>query len=269
MWAAVIVLVLVCGYNYIDNHLPSRYKLNNSVGWNAYFFVALKGGEFLMQGLIASIVVAIGLYIIMHILNLPSYLFGWYEPFTFVDSIFNIRVSGMSFWTILWLSLTVLISIGKTADVKKRNQSPQKRMEDFREVAKVYAIESLLLESFERMDDGLLVFVTLKSRKVYVGMVDGIRFEGMDINTLVLIPFMSGYREKDTLTFHVEHNYTDHYAQQGINFSSEPLSVFQFRHVLPYEQIESFSLFNVNTYNVFQEVAKEKEIKKKSETDSN
>ncbi|MEY1278382.1 hypothetical protein AB7080_20390, partial [Providencia rettgeri] len=106
-------------------------------------------------------------------------------------------------------------------------------------------------------------------RKVYVGMVDGIRFEGMDINTLVLIPFMSGYREKDTLTFHVEHNYTDHYSQQGINFSSEPLSVFQFRHVLPYEQIESFSLFNVNTYNVFQEVAKEKEIKKKSETDSN
>lgn len=73
-----------------------------------------------MQGLMASIVVAIGLYLIMFIFNVPSYLFSLYEPFTFVDSIFNIRVSGMSFWTILWLSLTVLISIGKTADVKKK-----------------------------------------------------------------------------------------------------------------------------------------------------
>lgn len=59
-------------------------------------------------------------------------------------------------------------------------------------------MENILLESVER---GLLLLVTLKSRKVYVGMIDEARFNQLDTNTLVLIPFMSGYRDKDTLTF--------------------------------------------------------------------
>jgi len=62
------------------------------------------------------------------------------------------------------------------------------------------------------------------------------------------------------LTFCVEHNYVDHYVKNDINLVSEPLSVYQFRHVLPVDQIESFSLFNVNTYESFQEDIQAKKI---------
>lgn len=43
----------------------------------------------------------------------------------------------------------------------------------------------------------------------------------------------------------------DYYLSQGITLTSEPLSVYQFRHVLPFDQIESFSLFNVETFETF------------------
>lgn len=157
-------------------------------------------------------------------------------------------------WTVLWLTSTILISVGNTIEARKSNRSLAKRIEGFREIAKDNAIEGIILESLDKVQDGLLLLVTLKSRKVYAGMIDVARFEGMDTSSLVIIPFMSGYRDKDTLSFIVEHNYTSHYAKENITFESEPLSLYHFRHVLPYDQIESFSLFNVNTYIKFQQV---------------
>ncbi len=46
MWAAVVIVVLVCGYVYTNSHLPSRFKQNKAIGWNAYFEVARQGGFF-------------------------------------------------------------------------------------------------------------------------------------------------------------------------------------------------------------------------------
>ncbi|HEM6924093.1 TPA: hypothetical protein U2I32_003646 [Providencia rettgeri] len=264
MWAAIIVLVLVCGYLYVDTHLPSKYKLNKAVGWNAYFHVAVKGGEFLLQGAILALAVIIIVYTLMFVLNIPTYITGWYTPFSFADSITQYRISGMSFWSVSWLIFTILVSVGHASNARRDSVDLHKRIQSFREIAKDNSIEGILLETLDKVEDNLLLLVTLKSRKVYVGMIDIARFEGMDTSSLVLIPFMSGYRDKDTLSFKMEHDYTQHYIDEGITFTSEPLSVFQFRHVLPYEQIESFSLFNVNTYKKFQEVANEKEIKKES-----
>ncbi|WP_244175700.1 hypothetical protein [Xenorhabdus vietnamensis] len=156
------------------------------------------------------------------------------------------------------------MSFKRTYQVEKHNNDLEKRIEYFREIAKDSSIEGVLLESVDRIDEGLLILVTLKSRKVYVGMLDIARFEGMDTNTLVLIPFMSGYRDKDTLTFVIDHDYAEHYRKEGITLTSEPLSVYQFRHVLPFEQIESFSLFDFNTYEKFQVAKKEKQVQKEN-----
>lgn len=262
MWAALIVFVLVCGYHYTKCHLPSRYRQNKAVGWNAYFDVALKGGEFLISGILSAIVLSALLYIVMFAFNIFAYLGASYEKFTFASDFFDIRILGLSMFSALCLGATVIISIGQASQATKNNNNPQKRIDIFREIAAHSAIENILLESIER---GLLLLVTLKSRKVYVGMIDEARFNQLDTNTLVLIPFMSGYRHKDTLTFCVEHNYVDHYESEGITLTSEPLSVYQFRHVLPIDQIESFSLFNVGTYDSFQETIK---LKSDSENDA-
>lgn len=232
MWAALIVIVLVCGYHYTNCHLPSRYRQSKAIGWNAYFDVALKGGEFLISGiLIAALLVVI-----------------LYAPFTFAHDFLKMRVFGLSMFSAMSIAFTIIVSIGKASEATKNHKDPQKRKAIFEEIAAHSAVENILLESVER---GLLLLVTLKSRKVYVGMIDEARFNQFDTNTLVLIPFMSGYRDKDTLTFCVEHNYVDYYLSQGITLTSEPLSVYQFRHVLPFDQIESFSLFNVETFETF------------------
>lgn len=248
MWAALIVIVLICGYHYTKCHLPSRYKQNKAVGWNAYFDVALKGSEFLFSGILISTSITAVIYLTMFFINIPAYLFDFYLPFTFAYDFSKLRVFGLSSFSALSIAFTIIVSVGKASEVTKHHKNPEKRTEMFREIAKHSAVESVLLESIE---SGLLLLVTLKSRKVYVGMIDEARLDQLDTSTLVLIPLMSGYRDKDTLTFNVEHNYVDYYINNGIDLTSEPLSVYQFRHVLPFEQIESFSLFNANTYESF------------------
>ncbi|CAM6775550.1 hypothetical protein ABUO68_000441 [Escherichia coli] len=248
MWAALIVIVLVCGYHYTNCHLPSRYRQSKAIGWNAYFDVALKGGEFLISGILIAALLVVVLYAGMSLWNIPAYLFGWYAPFTFAHDFLKMRVFGLSMFPAMSIAFTIIVSIGKASEATKNHKDPQKRKAIFEEIAAHSAVENILLESVER---GLLLLVTLKSRKVYVGMIDEARFNQLDTHTLVLIPFMSGYRDKDTLTFCVEHNYVDYYLSQGITLTSEPLSVYQFRHVLPFDQIESFSLFNVETFETF------------------
>ncbi|CDH02814.1 hypothetical protein [Xenorhabdus bovienii] len=264
MWAFIIVFVLICGYFYVDTHLPSKYKLNKSAGWNAYFCVGARGFEFLTAGIFLAAVLVFYLYLFMFALNILYYFGVKYEPFTFAGDILSRRIFGINTVLALCLGCTFIVSIKRTAQVRKLNNNLENRIEYFREIAKDSSIENILLESMDRINEGLLILVTLKSRKVYVGMLDIARFEGMDTNTLVLIPFLSGYRDKDTLTFIIEHDYAEHYEKEGITLTSEPLSVYQFRHVLPFEQIESFSLFNFNTYEKFQIAKKEKQVQEEN-----
>ncbi|ENI6587454.1 hypothetical protein ABZM55_005019, partial [Escherichia coli] len=202
----------------------------------------------LISGILIAALLVVVLYAGMSLWNIPAYLFGWYAPFTFAHDFLKMRVFGLSMFPAMSIAFTIIVSIGKASEATKNHKDPQKRKAIFEEIAAHSAVENILLESVER---GLLLLVTLKSRKVYVGMIDEARFNQLDTHTLVLIPFMSGYRDKDTLTFCVEHNYVDYYLSQGITLTSEPLSVYQFRHVLPFDQIESFSLFNVETFETF------------------
>lgn len=257
MWAALIVVVLVCGYLYTSTHLPSRFKLQKAVGWNAYFLVALKGGGLLFSGFIVSLFIWFSLWIIMTLLNLPHYLGADYKAFSFVYDLWGMRVLGLSMPSFVVIGCTILVSIGATKNAEKDRKNPQRMNALFKELANESATESLM---FEAIDKGLLLLITLKSRKVYVGMVDEARFANLDTDTIVIIPFMSGYRDKDTLTFCVEHNYADHYQAENITLVSEPLSVYQYRHVLPVEQIESLSLFNVKTYEAFQASLSKKKL---------
>ena len=51
----------------------------------------------------------------------------------------------------------------------------------------------------------MLIFVTLKSCKVYIGYVDAPRIEYSHTQHLAIIPCISGYRDKDTLRYHEQH----------------------------------------------------------------
>ncbi len=60
----------------------------------------------------------------------------------------------------------------------------------------------------------------------------------------MLIPFLSGYRDKQTLDLVVEHNYSAWYDEHNISLTSEPNSAMSFRKVIMLDQIESLSLFD-------------------------
>ncbi|WP_237388429.1 hypothetical protein [Xenorhabdus sp. Sc-CR9] len=253
MWPVFITFVLICGYNYINSDIESKIELQKAQGWNAYFQVALKGGEFLVAGFVVAVFIDILLYSLMYILNIPTYLGAKYTPFTFATYLNELRYATASFFSWIVVVSTVLISIGQASIVKNRTENYQYRIDATRKNAKKDSVNELLLESLE---GNLLVMVTLKSRKVYIGMVDAAKFYNFHTHSdamVSIIPFISGYRDKDSLSFVIENNYAIIYDQKGITLNSEPLSVYQFRHILPIDQIESFSLFDADTYMSFRE----------------
>lgn len=94
------------------------------------------------------------------------------------------------------------------------------------------------------MEAGELAWVTLKSRRIYIGMIHAVTFEHASKANIVLIPMLSGYRDARTLNLAVEHNYSHWYHMHEINFTSKPKPALKFRKVIMVDQIESLSLFD-------------------------
>lgn len=252
MWAIFAVFILAGGYVYVDADLPSKYKLRKSDGWKTYFLVALKGVEFVMFGLLLAVVVISFLYASMFVLNIPTYIFGWYSPFSYAYELMGKSFLEAKVPFIIWGVSTLILSVGSAENIRKYYKSSENRVKGFREIAKSSAIESIILESLDKMKDGVLLFITLKSRKVYIGVVDGVRLESMDTSYLTIIPFISGYRDEETLTFHKKHDYSEIYNEMNISSNSSPLTINQFRVVIPQDEIDSLSLFHLDVYERFQ-----------------
>lgn len=253
MWAIFAIFILVGGYIYVDAHLPSKYKLRKSVGWNAYFLVAVKGAEFVLIGGALALIVITIIYGATFLINLPAYFSDSREPFNFATWLMKQTFLDVKIPFIIWGISTLLLSVTSSNDIRNFYKKSENRIQGFREIAKGNAIEAIILESLDKMKDGVLLFVTLKSRKVYIGIVDGVRFESGDTSDLVLIPFISGYRAKETLTFYKEHDYSEIYKEIAQLENPISLTLDQFRIVMPMNEIEAFSLFHLDVYEKFQE----------------
>ena len=251
MWSVMVAFILICGYKYIDSHVPSKLELQKAQGWNAYFQVALKGCEFFIVGFIFASLLELILYSSMLFLNIPFYLGTNYKPFTFATDINNYRLWTISFFSWFVYLFVILFSVVQASEAKKEILSNEKQIEIIQQAAEKDPIDKLLLES---LLSNLMVTITLKSRKVYIGMIDRTKFFNIYTNSspvISIIPFLSGYRDKETLSFILDCNYASIYDEKKISFDTEPLSYEQFRHIIPMDQIECFSLFDVEIYKAF------------------
>ncbi len=115
------------------------------------------------------------------------------------------------------------------------------RKELYQRLSRSSGIEQLLLHC---MEEGELAQVTLRSRRIYVGMIHTATLEYEKTANIVLIPMLSGYRDAKTMNLAVENNYSRWYHQHDISFVSTPKSALEFRKVLMVDQIESLSLFD-------------------------
>ncbi|MCV5804191.1 hypothetical protein OFN34_35875, partial [Escherichia coli] len=66
MGPLVIMVVLVCGFWYTENHYQSRIRHARTNGWTSYFYVAMHGCKFVVQGF----AVIFALYIILWLFSL-------------------------------------------------------------------------------------------------------------------------------------------------------------------------------------------------------
>lgn len=96
------------------------------------------------------------------------------------------------------------------------------------------------------MEEGELIWITMKSQRVYIGMIHSATFDSTrsDISNLVLIPMLSGYRDHETLDLRVEHNYSARYDSHGITLQAGEKSALAYHKVILLNQIESLSLFD-------------------------
>ncbi len=103
------------------------------------------------------------------------------------------------------------------------------------------------------------VLVSLKSKKVYVGIVSCPAFEHGDYEVVELLPLLSGYRDKDTLQVRFTSNYQSHYIRQGIGIvgTMSRLTLDDFRTLLPKREIDNVSFFDIETFKKFQEIEKD------------
>lgn len=257
MGPLIIMVVLVCGFWYTQNHYQSRIKLARSDGWNAYFYVAMHGCKFAIQGFGVVSIIFVFLLLLSTIINIlgmiwPSLHADFYSWLT------DIKVMSYPLFFVLSLMIAVCLAIEQGNSAKRALENNDTRQQAYREMAAQDGIEALLLQA---IDEGKLIFVTLKSRKVYIGYVAAPRMEHHDTQHLAIIPYISGYRDKDTLRYQEQHRYYELYLSQDITADSVPLNFSHFRHVMPMEQVETVSLFDTETYKSFDDFSTPEPVK--------
>ena len=116
-----------------------------------------------------------------------------------------------------------------------------------RAVEKAGGLIELLLDEAFRGD--LFVEISLRSRKVYIGSVlePGL---GGDKSDIVLIPLLSGYRDKDTQELKVM---TEYSSAINMAISELNLSLNHFRIAIPMSEVISARIFN---FDLAQRIAK-------------
>ncbi|RAU37781.1 hypothetical protein V1599_13030 [Enterobacter sp. ECC-175] len=239
MGTAIFMVLMVCGYWYTSRDLSTRFKIKRSFGWDVYFLVALYGCIFVLQGVIATGL----LWLLLLALSAADNTFhfsseryaNWQMEFM------NWSFLGIQAPVVLMLAFTILFCLYRSnwAGSARLDGSGRKKL--YQRLAQSSGIEQLL---YQCMEEGELAQVTLKSRRIYIGMIHTATLEYEKTANIVLIPMLSGYRDVKTMSMRIENNYSAWYDAHGITLDSEPRSAMAFRKVIMLSHIESLSLFD-------------------------
>ncbi len=239
MGTAIFMVLMVCGYWYTSRDLSTRIKIKRSFGWDVYFLVALYGCIFVLQGVLATTIIWLGLLTISTINNLlnpaPAAHLSLHSEFMTWSFL------GIQAPVVIMLGLAIIFCLYRSNWAGSARLNAGSRKDLYQRLSRSNGLEQLL---FQCMEEGELAWVTLKSRRIYIGMIHAATFENEGTANIVLIPMLSGYRDSRTLKLAIEHNYSHWYEQHGIDFTSQPKNVLSFRKVILVSQIESLSLFD-------------------------
>jgi hypothetical protein len=190
MGAFAVAFILISGYIFVARSKHQRLITRREDGHRYYFRCGAYGILFCGIGIILAIS--------LDILDVPSFILGglgW--------SVENLIHNTSSFTANEYTSLKVLIGsfftipisfVGAFLDnICRDNQKSLQRIRD-RDSG---ALEKFLAECGTKFQT---VLITLSSRKVYVGIVHEIPIECGEVEHFSILPILSGYRDKDSLT---------------------------------------------------------------------
>lgn len=246
MGVAIIAIVLIAGYIFAHQHLASRYRLTRTQGWHSYFYVAYRG-------IVFSLISAVLCFFIDYFDCISKLI----KPYGHLLSDFNklflslndIKVGAWAVLTLTlsqtlaWLSRLYYFLLPTRKDKRLMKLVAQNHLESF---------------VFEASYTQFPIIVTLSTRKTYVGLCYGDELTNGEFDHIALLPYLSGYRDKDDLTFEETTNYWNHYEEEGIlNGSNDSLTLDDFRIVLPRSEIESYAFFDLETFIKFKKAERQ------------
>lgn len=242
MWVVFILVVLWLGYLKSTSTPFGKALLRRSQGWEAYAHLAKNGIELLFYGVLLTVVSAVALYFLVTVVHIPSLVLdfdtSFYNPINHFLT-FNV-FRGVKVFELSIIFFSYIYYLGKVRSGKdESNWKVYFKNQD--------AILNVILEAAESQTP---LRISLKSRKVYIGIIESEQFERADLDNIVIIPYLSGHRDKDTLEMVIDHNYSSVYEKNNIlddNF--EDLS--RFRVVIRLNEVESLSLFDAAYYADF------------------
>lgn len=246
MGAFAVVFVLISGYLFVSFSTYQKYITSREDGHRYYF----RCGAF---GILFSLI-GVFFFVILDTFNLPTLLLSNFdtsiEQLTSVTKIAQTLQDYLSLKFIFGTGLAVFIApLAAMVDNFFRTQENSR--------ARVHKTKSPALERF-LFDCGKnlqTVLITLGSRKVYVGLVNDIPIESGDVEHFTILPILSGYRDKDTLTVNFTTNYYLHY-ERNLDSAGNPLNgsgacFDDFIEMITVSEIDHLGSFDIDTYKQF------------------
>lgn len=247
MATVLLAVILVSGFIYVNLSLSTRYRYKRSEGWDAYFFVAAWGiGFFLAGGLITFILnVTGGFRLLAHIFHITT------ESFDGILSTARNKAQRIyEIKQIAWIVISILMSAILGLINKQRTKRGDRRWDVLAKIVGHNFHEAMLVEASARQ---FPIIATLSSRKFYVGLITCPALEHGQSEYLEMLPLLSGYRNKDDLTIHITTNYYQHYADSNNPNGSPGVNLSDFRIVIPKDELETMSFFDIDAYKKFKE----------------
>ncbi|EMH7332141.1 TPA: hypothetical protein ACXJEO_000008 [Serratia marcescens] len=213
MFALLLIPILVSGYILVVANLYHYYQLHRYDGQLLYLKVAAHG--------------TMSVVFVLAVALTTKFVFPDFHPIAIVSDMLNVKKIIDKNKVETWLTLISMASITSSLlwvfvvwfknvllgffceKTHHKDIFHAKKLRVLRKTISNSTLDSMLLDAMES-NPKKSILVTLSSRKIYVGIVNGIQepTESEAPNSYISIfPLMSGYREKDTLSINFTNSY--------------------------------------------------------------
>lgn len=254
--ALILATILVAGFIFVLHYPPARYTHKRSEGWHTYLQAGAWGFPFSLLSFFICLFIQWLFSSDAQSCN-PQYVQSQSESFIISFSFFTplLAFGAGKFIHCRYYGIPHYANVN--AIVKKvmrsnawyswliahNKKATERQRTTISEIVKHDPFEKLIVETTNGLSS---VMITLKSRKVYIGQITNSGVEHGKLEHISIIPFISGYRDKENFRVIKTVQYADIYKKIDIT------RIDEFSTVIPVGEIESLRLFDDEIYDGFQ-----------------